>query len=124
MRPATLSTPPPVAAVAREGPRRSDLKTLAKLLPYVWAWRWRVLIALACLVAAKLANIGVPLVLKSLVDALTLKPGDPRGLLVVPVALLVGYGALRLSITLFTEMREFCLLYTSDAADEEDSVDL
>src|SRR5664279_1115707 len=107
MRPATLSTPPPVAAVAREGPRRSDLKTLAKLLPYVWQWRWRVLIALSCLVAAKLANVGVPLVLKSLVDALALKPGDPRSVLVVPVAILVGYGLLRVSITLFTELREF-----------------
>ena len=56
---------------------------------------------------AKLANIGVPLVLKSLVDALDLKPGDPRSALVVPVALLLAYGALRLSITLFTELREF-----------------
>ena len=75
--------------------RRSDWKTLAKLLPYVWAWRWRVLVALAFLVAAKLANIGVPLVLKSLVDALALKPGDPRVALVVPVAILLAYGALR-----------------------------
>ncbi len=85
----------------------SDWKTLARLLPYVWAWRWRVLVALACLVGAKLANIGVPLILKSLVDALALKPGDPRTVLVVPVAILVGYGALRVSITLFTELREF-----------------
>ena len=65
------------------------------------------LVALACLVAAKLANIGVPLVLKQLVDALALKPGDPRAALVVPVALLLAYGALRVSITLFTELREF-----------------
>ena len=65
------------------------------------------LVALLCLVAAKLANIGVPLVLKNLVDALSLKPGDPRAALVVPVALLLAYGALRVSITLFTELREF-----------------
>jgi ATP-binding cassette subfamily B protein len=58
-------------------------------------------------VAAKLANIGVPLVLKQLVDALDLKSGDPRALLVVPVALLLAYGALRVSVTLFTELREF-----------------
>ena len=109
MRPAALSTPPPAAAASpREGPApKSDWRTLAKLLPYVWAWRWRVLVALACLVAAKLANIGVPLVLKNLVDALALKPGDPRTALVVPVAILLAYGALRVSITLFTELREF-----------------
>jgi len=80
---------------------------MKKLLPYVWQWRWRVLVALSCLVAAKFANIGVPLVLKQLVDALDLKPGDPRTALAVPVALLLAYGALRLSITAFTELREF-----------------
>ena len=87
--------------------RASDWQTIRRLAPYVWAWRWRVLAALLFLVGAKVANIGVPLVLKHLVDALTLKPGDPRALLVVPVALLLAYGALRLSITLFTELREF-----------------
>ena len=81
--------------------------TIRKLLPYVWQWRWRVLFALGCLVAAKVANIGVPLVLKQIVDALDLKPGDPRTLLVVPVALILAYGALRVSVTLFTELREF-----------------
>jgi ATP-binding cassette subfamily B protein len=80
---------------------------LGRLLPYVWEWRWRVAVALACLVAAKLANVGVPLVLKNLVDTLDLKPGDPRTALVVPVALLLAYGALRVSVTLFTELREF-----------------
>jgi ATP-binding cassette, subfamily B, heavy metal transporter len=108
MRPAALSSPSPApSAFAKEGEKRSDWRTLARLLPYVWAWRWRVLIALGCLVAAKLANIGVPLVLKNLVDALALKPGDPRAALVVPVAILLAYGALRVSITLFTELREF-----------------
>src|SRR5436190_2961977 len=108
MRPAALSSPPLAAASARGGQTpKSDWRTLAKLLPYVWAWRWRVLVALACLIAAKLANIGVPLVLKNLADALSLKPGDPRSVLVVPVALLVGYALLRVSITLFTELREF-----------------
>jgi ATP-binding cassette subfamily B protein len=85
---------------------RSDWATLRKLLPYVWEWRWRVLAALGFLVAAKLANVGVPLVLKDLVDALELKPGDARAALVVPVALLLAYGALRVSVTLFTELRE------------------
>jgi ABC-type transport system involved in Fe-S cluster assembly fused permease/ATPase subunit len=108
MRPATLSTPAPTGTGnPADKPPKSDWRTLGKLLPYVWQWRWRVGVALACLVAAKLANIGVPLVLKSLVDALSLKPGDPRSVIVVPVAILIGYGALRLSITLFTELREF-----------------
>ena len=108
MRPAALSTPPPAQLSGpREAAPKSDWRTLRKLVPYVWAWRGRVLVALACLVAAKLANIGVPLVLKNLVDALSLQPGDVRSVLVVPVALLIAYGALRLSITLFTELREF-----------------
>ena len=105
MRPATLDLPP-VSAASPPAPR-SDWATLRKLVPYVWQWRWRVGVALAFLVAAKLANIGVPLVLKQLVDALDLKAGDPRAVLAVPVALLFAYGALRLSITLFTELREF-----------------
>jgi ATP-binding cassette subfamily B protein len=76
MRRETLSAPVPAGArPPREG---SDWSTLKKLVPYVWEWRWRVLIALSFLVAAKLANIGVPLILKNLVDALALKPGDPR----------------------------------------------
>jgi len=107
MRPAILSPHAAVPATAAERAPKSDWRTLGKLLPYVWQWRWRVGVALACLVAAKLANIGVPLVLKGLVDALSLKPGDPRSVLVVPVAILVGYGLLRLSITLFTELREY-----------------
>ena len=105
MRPATLT--PPASADPATAPPRSDWSVLKKLLPYVWQWRHRVALALACLIAAKVSNVGVPLVLKELVDALALKPGDPQAVLVVPVALLIGYGALRLSITLFTELREF-----------------
>jgi ABC-type transport system involved in Fe-S cluster assembly fused permease/ATPase subunit len=95
--PGTPPAPPPAVGFA----------PIRRLLPYVWQWKWRVLFALGCLVAAKLANVGVPLVLKALVDALDLKPGDPRALLVVPVGLLLAYGALRVSVTLFTELREF-----------------
>jgi ATP-binding cassette subfamily B protein len=106
MRRETLSAPLP-AGTARPAREGSDWATLKKLVPYVWEWRWRVLVALSFLVAAKLTNIGVPLVLKNLVDALALKPGDPRAVLVVPVGLLLAYGLLRLSITLFTELREY-----------------
>jgi ATP-binding cassette subfamily B protein len=101
-----LSVPAPSASTGAAAPR-SDWRTLRKLAPYIWQWRWRVLVALSFLIAAKLANVGVPLVLKNLVDALDLKAGDARSALVVPVALLLAYGALRLSVTLFTELREF-----------------
>ncbi|WP_404932809.1 ABCB family ABC transporter ATP-binding protein/permease [Piscinibacter sp. HJYY11] len=92
-------------APASKAPR-SDWATLRKLLPYLWQYRWRVALALAFMVGAKLANVGVPLLLKELVDSMSLKPGDAGALLVVPVGLLIAYGALRLSTSLFTELRE------------------
>ncbi len=98
--------PAPAATTQAPAAQRSDWRTLAKLLPYLWRYRWRVGIALAFLVGAKAANVGVPLLLKKLVDALAIKPGDPQALLVVPVGLVVAYGALRLSTSLFTELRE------------------
>src|SRR5512137_1514748 len=82
---------------------RGDWATIRTLLPYLWQYRLRVVAALACLVVAKLANIGVPLVLKEIVDSL-----DARtAILAVPLALLAAYGLLRLSATVFTELREF-----------------
>jgi ATP-binding cassette subfamily B protein len=63
-------------------------------------------IALGFLLAAKVANVGVPLLLKELVDSLSIAPGSAAALLVVPVGLLIAYGALRLSTSLFTELRE------------------
>lgn len=86
---------------------RNDWGTLKTLLPYLWTYKWRVLLALIFLISAKLANIGVPLVLKKLVDHLTIAAGDPRALLVLPVGILIAYGVLRLCTTLFTELREF-----------------
>jgi ABC-type transport system involved in Fe-S cluster assembly fused permease/ATPase subunit len=82
-------------------PHATVYGTLHRLLPHVWNYRWRVLVALILLVAAKLANIGVPLVMKQLVDGLDLK----IGVLVIPVLLLMTYGALRLSTSLFQEFR-------------------
>ncbi|MFG6455249.1 ABCB family ABC transporter ATP-binding protein/permease [Roseateles sp. BYS96W] len=85
---------------------QGDWGTVGRLLPYLWRYRWRVGLALAFMVGAKLSNVGVPLLLKQLVDSLDLKPGQPQALLVVPLGLLVAYGALRLSTSLFTELRE------------------
>jgi len=72
--------------------------------------------ALAFMVGAKLANVGVPLLLKNLVDAMSIKPGDPQAMLVVPFALLVGYGLLRLSTSLFTELRELVFAKATEGA--------
>ncbi|ACB36280.1 ABC transporter-related protein [Leptothrix cholodnii SP-6] len=88
------------------GTPRSDWFTIRRLAPYLWRYRWRVGFALTFLVAAKLANVGVPVLLKQLVDGLAIPAGDPRALLVVPVGLLVAYAGLRLMTTVFTELRE------------------
>jgi ATP-binding cassette subfamily B protein len=75
-----------------------------------------VVAALAFMVGAKLANVGVPLLLKNLVDAMSIKPNDPQAMLVVPIALLVGYGLLRLSTSLFTELRELVFAKATEGA--------
>jgi len=80
----------------------TDLKTLKSLAPFLWEYRGRVALALAALVLAKVANVGIPLLLKDIVDAL-----DQKGAtLVLPLAFLLGYGALRLASSLFNEMRD------------------
>jgi ATP-binding cassette subfamily B protein len=94
------SLPAPAAA----GARRTDWRSLRTLLPYLWEFRWRVAVAFACLVAAKAANVSVPLVLKEIVDRLG---GAGSVAVALPAALLIGYGLLRLSTTVFTELREF-----------------
>jgi ABC-type transport system involved in Fe-S cluster assembly fused permease/ATPase subunit len=76
--------------------------TLNKLVPYLWQYKWRVLLALSCLFTAKLATVAVPLVFKDMIDALS----SERQVLVLPALLLALYGALRFSSTLFTELRE------------------
>ena len=86
------------------------------MFPYLWTYKWRVIAALGFMVAAKLANVSVPLLLKQLVDAMTLKPGDATAVLVVPVALLVGYGALRLCTSLFSELRELVFAKATEGA--------
>ncbi|WP_395667930.1 ABCB family ABC transporter ATP-binding protein/permease [Rhodoferax sp.] len=111
---ATL-TPSPAASSPTAAPQ-SDWATLGRLFPYLWTYKWRVIAALAFMVGAKVANVGVPLLLKNLVDAMTLKPGDPAALLVVPAALLLGYGALRLCTSLFTELRELVFAKATEGA--------
>jgi ATP-binding cassette subfamily B protein len=96
-----MTLPLPAADSAPHS-RSRDWATIRTLLPYLWEYRGRVTLALSCLIAAKFANVGVPLVLKQIVDGLD----GTQQALALPVALLVAYGALRLSTTLFTELRE------------------
>ena len=86
---------------------RNDWETIKTLLPYLWEYKWRVSLALVFLIGAKLANVAVPLVLKKLIDGLSITPNHPQAMLVLPLGLLMGYGALRLCTTVFTELREF-----------------
>jgi ATP-binding cassette, subfamily B, heavy metal transporter len=95
---------------------KSDAEVLKRLLPYLWAYKVRVILALAFMVCAKLANVGVPLVLKELIDAMTPNPSAERAALVVPVALLVAYGLLRLSVSGFTELRELVFAKATQGA--------
>ena len=95
---------------------KSDMEVLKRLLPYLWAYKVRVILALAFMVGAKLANVGVPLVLKELIDAMTPAPGGVGAVLVVPVALLVAYGLLRLSVSGFTELRELVFAKATQGA--------
>jgi ATP-binding cassette subfamily B protein len=113
---AASATPPGTAP-------RSDWATLQRLFPYLWAYKWRVMLALGFMVGAKAANVSVPLLLKQLVDTMTpavgratgLAPGM-EGLLVVPLGLLLAYGGLRFSTSLFTEVRELVFAKATEGA--------
>ena len=83
-------------------PNTHAWQTLTLLFPYLWRYRWRVGAALSCLVGAKVANVGVPLIFKQMIDGLS-----PEHLPLALPALLLGlYGALRFATSLFTELRE------------------
>ena len=116
MRRASNALPTPAGSVPLPSSRRSDWATLSRLFPYLWQYKWRVVVALGFMVAAKVANVGVPLLLKQLVDAMTIAPGSAQALLVVPLGLIVAYGALRLSNTVFTELRELVFAKATEGA--------
>ena len=105
------ASPPPTP-----GARSGDWHTLSRLFPYLWQYKWRVGFALLFMVGAKLANVSVPLLLKQLIDTMNLQPGDARAVLVVPVGLLLTYGALRLSTSAFTELRELVFAKATQGA--------
>ena len=97
--PAAQPVEPPEAP-ARE--LRGDLAVVATLLPYLRPYARRIGLALALIIAAKLLHLLVPVALKQIVDQLEVKPS----LALLPVALLLSYGAARIGVTLFTELRQ------------------
>ena len=127
-------TAPPAAmpALAHAAPPSSDWRTLRRLFPYLWEYKWRVIAALTFMVGAKAASVSVPLLLKKLVDAMSPTGGKLTGdalggvpaLVVVPVALLVGYGLLRLSTSLFTELRELVFAKATAGASRRISLEV
>jgi ABC-type transport system involved in Fe-S cluster assembly fused permease/ATPase subunit len=111
------------AAAPGDKPPRSDWATLQRLFPYLWEYKWRVMAALAFMVGAKMANVGVPLLLKELVDTMNPKGAlNAQALLVVPLGLLLAYGLLRLSTTLFAELRELIFAKATEGASRSISV--
>ncbi len=99
MRHATALPKPPAGQPL---PQSHVWQTLKTLFPYLWAYRLRVAAALSCLIAAKLATVGVPLVFKEMIDGLSTE----QQVLALPATLLALYGLLRFSTALFTELRE------------------
>jgi ATP-binding cassette subfamily B protein len=96
--------PAATLAVVRAASARSEAQVVRDLLPFLKPFAGRISLALALVVAGKLANLVVPMLLKRLVDGLTVTPAQL--VLALPVALLLAYGASRLSVTLFTELRQ------------------
>ena len=94
------------ASVDSKTPQRGDWRVIRDLLPYLLEYRFRVIIALSCLIAAKVTNLGIPIVLKDLIDSLDIKASSPQALLVVPLGIILAYGLLRISASVFTELRE------------------
>lgn len=83
--------------------------SLRDLLPYLSAYRGRIALAVGCLIAAKLASVGLPFILKDIVDLLNAKSDTPSShnvIVIVPLALLIGYGLVRFSNVLFGELRD------------------
>ncbi len=100
------------AAAERKPLTRNEWRVVPTLLPFLWEYKGRVAIALTFLVAAKLANVGVPLLMKAIVDDLT----PTQQILAVPFLLLVAYGLLRFANTLFGELRDMVFVRVAQRA--------
>jgi ABC-type transport system involved in Fe-S cluster assembly fused permease/ATPase subunit len=86
---------------------RRDWHNLKGMLPFLWEFRGRALFALGCLVLSKVANVGIPVVLKHIVEHFERAKDDPAMLAaVLPLSLLLAYGLLKLGASLFNELRD------------------
>ncbi|WP_150429733.1 ABC transporter ATP-binding protein/permease [Dechloromonas sp. CZR5] len=94
--------------------------TLRTLFPYLWRYRLRVIAALGCLIGAKLANVGVPLIFKEMIDGLS----SEQQVLALPALLLALYGILRFSTSLFTELREILFARVTQRAVRQVSLEV
>ncbi|OXC80644.1 ABCB family ABC transporter ATP-binding protein/permease [Caballeronia sordidicola] len=121
MRRNSPSEPAPVA----KGPR-NDWQTIFSLLPYLATYKWRVGFALTCLIGAKVANLGVPIVMKKVIDSLSSiqhltalgRAQDSAAIILVSGVglLVVAYAIVRLSTSLFTELREMLFAKVTESA--------
>ena len=80
-------------------------RTLKKLIPYLMNYRGRIFLAMLCLVAAKLASVGLPFILKHIVDSLDTSSGISN-IVALPIGLLLAYGIVRLFNVLLAEIRD------------------
>jgi ABC-type transport system involved in Fe-S cluster assembly fused permease/ATPase subunit len=108
----STATAPQESPKTAEPAATGDAGVIAKLLPYLWEYRGRVVLALAFLVTAKFANLAVPLIMKAIVDGLS----GPKAALAVPVLLVAAYGTLRLASTLFNELRDVVFVKVAQRA--------
>ncbi len=117
MRRSTAHPKPPAGQAL---PQIHAWLTIRTLFPYLWRYRLRVLAAVSCLVGAKIANVGVPLIFKEMIDGLS---GEQQAL-ALPALLLVLYGILRFSTSLFTELREILFARVTQRAVRQASLEV
>ena len=103
---------PGVEGAAPAPRKRNEWRVVPTLLPFLWEYKGRVAVALFFLVSAKLANVGVPLLMKAIVDDLT----PTQQVLAAPMLLLVAYGVLRFANTLFAELRDMVFVRVAQRA--------
>ena len=102
-RPPAIAIHRAFARTEKEHSNREDWRNIRAMMPYIWDYRGRVLVALLCLIVSKLAMVGVPVVLKYIVDGLDAAPGQT---VVLPVMFLLAYGLLRFVNAGFNELRD------------------
>ncbi len=114
------STALPKPPAGQPLPESHTWLTLRTLFPYLWRYRLRVLAALGCLVGAKIANVGVPMVFKEMIDGLSAS----QQALALPALLLALYGLLRFSTAMFTELREILFARVTQRAVRQVSLEV